>query len=1153
MYSEKITINKSFQTSVNLDLDLGSELKVEEYIPTNDICDVIGKYFDTFLGKNNNRATTLVGPYGKGKSFLLLVLSYLVNKNPSSAPYSRLLSKISSIDKSLGEKIKTFRAKGKLLPIIINSNYNDLNQAFLLGLNDALTREKLANIVPDTTFNTCISLIEKWKSNPDFKQRALQKCLEHKSIGVSLEQIERGLSDYSYEYYSKFETLYSCLTGGAKFNPLVNDDVRIIYTEVNRKLFEFGYTGIFVIFDEFSKFLENDDANLGKDLKFIQDFAESATRSSQKEQINLCCVAHKSIGLYGKKKADNSTDFFKTVEGRFKEVKFNRSLEENYQIISASFSKNDMEKSVTDFLRNHASFYNRVSETFNLKRDEEKEALFNGCYPINPYTVLSLIQLSELVAQNERTLFTFISDTDENGFTAFINKNAGGLLNVDKLYDYFSPLLKKEENNSIREIWYRAESTLSKIVDNDERRITKALAIILMIGDFDKLSPSINTIADSLFMEKHVCESKIQALIENHFLRRNVINYFLAFATSNSREIDDRIITIRQTRLKSLELSTICNQVSEEKYLLPRRYNEQNKITRFFRECFLTEKQFYGLNSFELLENEAFCDGLVINVLMENSSEDEIKTVVDKINDPKVVVRVPSKSIDSILKDELYRYAALREILKEENGDSIVSKEIELLIEESHEDLISMIGDLFPESAHFFVAGQQAENKDVFKATLSNVMDRVFYKKTIFNNELVNKNSLSAQYQKIVNRVIDWVLDGRQGQPFSATSPEMSTVKAVLDKIDNQPDVRSIVDYIKGSIKECENGKVNICDIALKFTSSKEGYGIRRGVLPILFAVAISELSVKDNILLYFKDKEIDLDASNVVKAVYAEENYFFGFSKGSKAQSVYVERLIKLFNVPSSGNLRNDVKKVSEELRKFFVGLPAVIRACQPESNYMDIEPEILSYKNYFFTFNLNPFELVFSDAFKAFRTKNLGDIFTKVKNFKTGWNEMLAIYKEKVVHEIKATFRIESKSSIKMGATSTIKGIVGDKTPVMGDASKRIFNQLTGESSFDDKEAANNISLVTTGTFIEDWEGDLRNSVSEKLSAFLEELSNVKTVNFASTTLADMTQEATVETTPMGKLLENNLSGVFEEYGDSVTNEEKIAILSKMLKKLM
>ena len=81
MYSNYYEINKNFQSSINLELDLENEQKIYEYVPTNDICDVLKRYLKSVLGRAKDRATTLVGPYGKGKSFLLLILSYILSNN----------------------------------------------------------------------------------------------------------------------------------------------------------------------------------------------------------------------------------------------------------------------------------------------------------------------------------------------------------------------------------------------------------------------------------------------------------------------------------------------------------------------------------------------------------------------------------------------------------------------------------------------------------------------------------------------------------------------------------------------------------------------------------------------------------------------------------------------------------------------------------------------------------------------------------------------------------------------------------------------------------------------------------------------------------------------------------------------------------------
>ena len=66
-----------------------------------------------------------------------------------------------------------------------------------------------------------------------------------------------------------------------------------LYEEVVHALQARGYTGVYVIYDEFSKYLE---ANITEasvsDTKMLQDFAEKCNRSGM-AQIHLMLISHK--------------------------------------------------------------------------------------------------------------------------------------------------------------------------------------------------------------------------------------------------------------------------------------------------------------------------------------------------------------------------------------------------------------------------------------------------------------------------------------------------------------------------------------------------------------------------------------------------------------------------------------------------------------------------------------------------------------------------------------------------------------------------------------------------------------------------------------------------------------------------------------------
>ena len=134
-YRDLMGVNENFQYSVNLQFDINDITKLEQYIPTKDGCELLNIYFNNVLN-SKNRATTLIGPYGKGKSHLLLVLITLLNNynNENIIQIDKFVEKIKNVDIDTYETITNIRKrKIKLLPIIINSNYGDLNQAFLLA------------------------------------------------------------------------------------------------------------------------------------------------------------------------------------------------------------------------------------------------------------------------------------------------------------------------------------------------------------------------------------------------------------------------------------------------------------------------------------------------------------------------------------------------------------------------------------------------------------------------------------------------------------------------------------------------------------------------------------------------------------------------------------------------------------------------------------------------------------------------------------------------------------------------------------------------------------------------------------------------------------------------------------------------------------
>ena len=82
--SRLVNTDSRFQTSVNLKIDLDNPSKIKGYIPTKASVTILKQYLsdiDPDCGdkQRHGYATALIGPYGKGKSHLVLVLLQIIS------------------------------------------------------------------------------------------------------------------------------------------------------------------------------------------------------------------------------------------------------------------------------------------------------------------------------------------------------------------------------------------------------------------------------------------------------------------------------------------------------------------------------------------------------------------------------------------------------------------------------------------------------------------------------------------------------------------------------------------------------------------------------------------------------------------------------------------------------------------------------------------------------------------------------------------------------------------------------------------------------------------------------------------------------------------------------------------------------------------
>ena len=524
------------------------------------------------------------------------------------------------------------------------------------------------------------------------------------------------------------------------------DVVKLYIAVANALCEQTEYKGIHVIFDEFSKFLESNlDERRMLNFKIIQDMAEAATRSSDK-QIHFTCVTHKDILDYA------VSDSFKTVEGRFSKVWFVSSSEQSYELIANAFQRSE---EFERFKEEHKEKFREVIATSfvnvfdELSEEAFEKKLVYGCFPLSPISAFALLRVSELVGQNERTLFTFLAQDAVHAVVPFLNEERETLdfVTVDQIYDYFEELFKKELfNRRVHSLWSKANAALYQALNEFQTKIIKAISIINIIAD-DRLKAIPAHLKMALLMSDDEFETAVNSLQKNHILLQRDSSEFVLL-TANGVDVQKSIENQISTHISKIKVGETMNKAVSFRYVLPREHNDRFCMLRYFKQIFMEAEVFLQYKEARQLLSENVCDGLIIYIVEKDSSlTEEILKKVEGFTDSPQIMLVMSKI--PFTSEYLLKKLVAAEQLKETEiarQDKHYYEEIEVFEEDLQKQLSSRIHEMFaPGSVNSYFINCNGR-KDISRQAelnheISAICDELYYLTPRINNEMVNKRT----------------------------------------------------------------------------------------------------------------------------------------------------------------------------------------------------------------------------------------------------------------------------------------------------------------------------------------------------------------------------------------------------------------------------
>lgn len=1185
-YADFIKGNEGFQYSINIQYDLMNPNKIKGYVPTRKSIEILKEYLLNVLIDERDKSTVLVGPYGKGKSHLLLILLGLMCGSNNIKGLNLLIEKIKLIDSNCANIASDVLNNKKFLPIVINFNSGDLNQAFLIALNQSVKNEKIKDILPETYFDSALSVLEGWEGYEDTIR--IVKSFIKEACNLELDVFKRRLKAFDIESYGMFKKLFSKITSGIEFNPLINTDCVKLYEETNHILKEkYNYDGMIIVFDEFSKFIEmSTDLNSSMNLKILQDFAELSSRAKS-PQMHLVCITHKTINEYISKIPQEKINAWRAIEGRFKEILFNTSSQQNYELISNAIIK--------DLNKVKSVIYDKGLDTdykiwsaqgiFNYNDKEYMEQIIEGCFPLNPYSTYTLPIISEKVAQNERTLFTYLSKDEPNSLIDLVNNDGNdfNLVTIDKIYDYFEPLFRKETfNEAIHDIWIKTDTALKIVFSKEEKKIIKVLGILYIVNDFNLLPPTEQVIYSILDIDKEILDETIKNLRSLNILVLRKSNETLDFIPLSSVDIHGKINSLKETKFKSNDIAVTYNNLVNLKYILPKKYNDEYKMTRFFKRTFMTIDHINAYLDAERLLKDYSCDGLIIDLIPQEEIDKEVAlTWIEKINDNRIILVIPKEIIK--IKEDIAEYKAIEflkldeEFLKE---DAAIESQLDILFDDIIQKITKYIDITYDLSSNKNIVYINFQKYEMLKALklssmLSEICKEHFSNSPIINNELINKQDISPQIKKARNMIIEMILNNSYDNfDWSKNAPECSLFRStILNKglLNSEKgyadDIKKLLGVIKEFVISSSKKDISFEILYKSLTSNQNKLGVRMGVLPIYLSFVLKDY--KDEAIIFLKSgrskKELILDSTVIENINLNPSNYLIKVDKGTKEKDEYIEILFGMFNEYLNKTSNNKYVDIINGMKSWIQSLSLFTQNHKINvENTEEISKEINKLRSELVKYEINYRSFIFNDLLKYLYVKNYNNCIDKLKKIKR--------YLDSHDDKVREFLIKESNSIIDVNYTGSLKGNLNKWYIGLTDNQKsHLFNKETNEflrliqsSGNDDAELINRLAYNFSNLAIEDWND---NTINVYLDGIKNSIKAVEEYEVACTkdeskwlikivfensdsTNVEKTFNKT-EITPLGSTLFNSIEELVDDYGDSVSDNEKRNILMNILSK--
>ena len=816
--SQTISIKRRYSRSINLERDLLIADSVLGYVPTPKAIESLNRILTAVTSPRSTRAWTLTGVYGTGKSSFAHFLASLC------APHKEHIyhNAIGIIDdepqlKTLFKQRVTLLPKSGLIRAVATAQREPISHTIVRALSNGISQFAFKGRHPNATVDI----------NKLMKQIAKEKNVD------------------------STQTL-KCLRSLAR-----TSEILLIIDELGKNL-EFAAYG-----------------HSNEDLYLLQQIAELPSGPNDPKVVFIG-ILHQAFTEYANNLTRAQRSEWGKIQGRFEDIPFVDSTAEMFQLTGQAIDQTKaktLKASISQWSKKWATVLKK-EKYLNPKTITYKNVA--AVFPLHPISAIVLPTLCNRYAQNDRSLFTFLSSNEPHSLTSFLNETESSKklksLKLDRLYDYFvesAGLLSSSKVRNQRWIEIHGRISDARGLDADSLSVLKAIGLLNLVslsGSLKATSKSvIYALSDSVDDNKEILYWKkvIKNLRKKGFVTWRKQLDELRIWEGSDFDIEKAIE--ENTPLDKEDLDKLLSDTHPLSPIVIHRHSYKTGTLRYFERHYISSLD--DLNKVDITKSN--CDGVICLSVTENTIPKEIS--VQFINDRPLIIIQPTIDI-KMLRKACLEYAALNKIQRscpELQSDGVARREVRYRLTHAKHILDNILLKAFGftgQPINCWVEGKHeiVQNTREFNSRISDVCDKVYKKGLRLWNELLNKQKLTAQGATARRKLVIAMVSNEEQERLGiqGNGPEYCMYASVLSKTGIHSLINGAWRFVppqKGSgVLQAWRAIEKFCFSAQKKPKaidqlfqelSVPPYGIKEGAVPVLLIAFI--LAHKDDIALY--------------------------------------------------------------------------------------------------------------------------------------------------------------------------------------------------------------------------------------------------------------------------------------------------------------